>query len=137
MVRTLGVGLLAAVAMAGGCLPTDFLSFDAPSPGAAAVQNSPFTTAGPVVAQNNGGIKPPPAPAEVAIAVDKVGQQLVAANKSLGMKPLFLTIGTPSRRSSIRTPAPYSLPTAWSSNVKARLSWLPCSASSWAHGVGT
>ena len=95
MVRTLGVGLLAVVALAGGCLPTDFLNFDAPSPGAAAVQNSPFTTPGPVVAQNNGGAKPPPAAAEVAIVVDKVGQQLVAANKSLGMKPLFLTIGAP------------------------------------------
>jgi len=95
MVRTLSVTLLLAAALASGCVPTDFLNPDAPASGATAVPTSPFTTPGPVVAPASGAAKSPQAAPEIAIAVDKVGQQLIAANTSLGMKPLFLTIGAP------------------------------------------
>jgi hypothetical protein len=95
MVRTLGVGLLVTVAVASGCLPSDFLHLDTGPTGAASVPISPFTTPAPAVFQTTSATKPPQASPEAAIAVDKVGQQLLAANKSLGMKPLFLTIGSP------------------------------------------
>jgi hypothetical protein len=95
MVRALGFGLLATVALAAGCLPSDYLHPDAGASGAIAVPTSPFTTTTPAVIQTTSASKPAQAAPETAIAVDKVGQKLVAANKSLGMKPLFLTIGAP------------------------------------------
>jgi hypothetical protein len=95
MVRTLGVGLLATVTLAAGCLPNDFLHPETGPTGATAVPTSPFTTTSPAVIQTTSATKPAQAAPETAIAVDKVGQQLLAANKSLGMKPLFLTIGAP------------------------------------------
>src|SRR5215475_1441414 len=95
MVRAIGVALLAAVALVGGCVPTDFLNLDPPATGAAAVPSSPFTTMSPITPQGNPAAKAPSAQPELAIAVDRVGQQLVAANKSLGIKPLFLTVQAP------------------------------------------
>jgi hypothetical protein len=59
------------------------------------VPSSPFSTPQSVNARAPSNAKPPQAAPEVAIAVDKVGQQLVSLNKSLGMKPVFLTIGSP------------------------------------------
>jgi hypothetical protein len=94
MVRSVSVALLALATLAGGCLPTDFLQPDAPAGGANLVPTSPFATPGPVVMSNVSPKTPPSAP-EVAIVVDKVGQSLVAANSSLGMKPVFVSVGSP------------------------------------------
>jgi hypothetical protein len=95
MVRALSIALLAGALAVAGCVPADFLQKDGPVSGATAVPTSPFTTPGPAVGQLTSGGKTSQAAPETAIIVDKVGQQLVAANKSLGMQPLFLTVGAP------------------------------------------
>src|SRR5579862_9979951 len=92
MVRALSLALLAGALAVAGCVPSDFLQKDPPVSGATAVPTSPFTTPGPAVGQLTSGGKTSQAAPETAIIVDKVGQQLVAANKSLGMQPLFLTV---------------------------------------------
>ena len=51
MVRTLSVALLAAAALSGGCLPSEFFQ---PDNSTSAVQHSPFTTPAPVVALGSG-----------------------------------------------------------------------------------
>src|SRR2546421_10638123 len=95
MVRSLSALLLATAALAGGCLPTDFLQPDSPAEGAAAVPSSPFG-APPQAAAPAFASKPPPSASEtVAIKVDEIGQRLVTCNPKLGMVPLFLTIGSP------------------------------------------
>src|SRR5438128_9593914 len=94
MVRSLGAALLLAAALAGGCLPTDFLQPDNHAEGAAAVPTSPFGT--PQTTAPVFSTKPPPsASATLAIKVDEVGQRLLTCNPKLGMVPLFLTIGSP------------------------------------------
>jgi hypothetical protein len=85
--------LLLAAALAGGCLPTDFLMPDDTTPQAPVVPTSPFGTPAPVAPRSTSN-RPPAGDAAVAVKVDEVGQKLVAANPSLGMKPLFLTIGS-------------------------------------------
>jgi hypothetical protein len=92
MVRLHRVALLTLLALTGGCLPTDFLQTDTPTTGTALVPNSPFGSAAPT-------FRPVSAPKATetgfAIKVDEIGQKLIAANKSLGIKPLFSTIGSP------------------------------------------
>jgi hypothetical protein len=91
MVRSLSLMLLVSAALAGGCLPADFLM---PDDGAAVVPTSPFGTPPPVTTTSLSN-RPPATNPEFAIKVDEIGRKLVAANPSLGMKPLFSTIGTP------------------------------------------
>ena len=93
MVRTLSVALLAAAAFSGGCLPSVFFQ---PDNSSSAVQvHSPFTTPGAGGDAGSDPPLPPQAAAEIGIAVDRVGRQIVAANPALGIKPAFLTIGAP------------------------------------------
>jgi hypothetical protein len=93
MLRTLSALLLAMAALAGGCVPSDLLQPDAPTSGAAMVQNSPFATPTSVTARPNLGTKPAPAAAEVGIVVDRIGRQILVANPAVAVKPVFLTIG--------------------------------------------
>ena len=95
MVRSLAVLPLLAAALAGGCLPTEFLQPDTHTEGAAAVPTSPFG-APPQNAAPVFSAKPPPSSsATLAVKVDEIGQRLLTCNPKLGMVPLFLTIGSP------------------------------------------
>jgi hypothetical protein len=88
MVRRLSV---ATLLLACGCIPLDVLKTDNDT---AMVSSSQFTTPAPVQLISRSA-KPPAGSAEACIIVDKIGQQLVDANKQLGIKPLFSTIGAP------------------------------------------
>jgi hypothetical protein len=94
MVRLWSALLLVTAALAGGCLPTDFLMPDDAGPSAALVPTSPFGTPAPVASTALSN-RPPAQSAEVAVKVDELGNKLVAANPSLGMKPIFSTVGSP------------------------------------------
>jgi hypothetical protein len=94
MVRCWSVALLLSAALAGGCLPTDFLMPDDATPQAPVVATSPFGTPAPVATRSVSN-RPPPKDTALAVKVDELGQKLVAANPALGMKPLFLTVGSP------------------------------------------
>jgi predicted Zn-dependent protease len=94
MVRTWSVVLLLTAALASGCLPTDFLMPDDANPQAPVVATSPFGTPPPAATKSISN-RPPATDAALAVKVDELGQKLVAANASLGMKPLFLTVGSP------------------------------------------
>lgn len=93
MVRYKGIALAVAAALVGGCLPNEFLQPDGNGDTTPLVPASQFAspppTKSPVFSQ-----KPPPSTPGVAIKVDEVGQKLVSANPKLGMKPLFLTVGS-------------------------------------------
>ncbi len=91
--RALAVALVAA--LAGGCLPTDFLHPEQSAEGTPLVPNSPFAAPPPATAPVFLPTKSSPSSPAVAIKVDEIGQKLLAANRSIGMKPLFLTIGAP------------------------------------------
>jgi predicted Zn-dependent protease len=94
MVRLCSALVLVTAALAGGCLPTDFLMPDDATSGAALVPTSPFGTPPPV---NTLSIskKTPATDSSIELKVDELGHKLVAANPSLGMKPIFSTIGSP------------------------------------------
>jgi predicted Zn-dependent protease len=85
MSRLLAAAWLALAGIAGGCL-----SSASPT---ALVPANPFNPppAAPAVSKAD----MPPAPIEAAARVDRVGRQVVAANKQLGLSPLFRTIGAP------------------------------------------
>jgi hypothetical protein len=86
--------LLVAAGLQGGCVPTDFLQSDEAPAAAGLVPTSPFATPPPVVAATISA-RPSSQNPEIAVKVDEVGKKLVLANTSLGMKPVFSTIGMP------------------------------------------
>src|SRR5262249_13942899 len=59
----------------------------------ALVPSDPFGNSPPVTPGSK--VSYPPAPLESAARVDRVGQQVLAANKTVGLRPQFRTIGSP------------------------------------------
>src|SRR5437868_637533 len=80
---------VATLLLACGCVPLDVFTTDADT---AKVPSSLFATPAPLQLPTSAA-KAPPGSAEACITVDKIGKQLVDANKQLGIKPLFSTIG--------------------------------------------
>jgi hypothetical protein len=93
------VGVLVGLLLIGGCFP---------------LVEGEKTTA--LVSNNPFGVEPPPkaptratyAPANETVSrrVDKVGRDLLAANKQLGLKPVFATIG-------VEQPEVFHIDTSW------------------------
>jgi hypothetical protein len=79
---------LAPLLLACGCVPLQVF----PRDDTAMVQSPYFTTAAqPPVSTT--GAKPAAASPEAGLTVEKVGHQLLAGNKQLGIKPAFKTLG--------------------------------------------
>jgi hypothetical protein len=84
MIRTCGL-MVALLGLAGGCLNED--------PGTRQVAANPFGNPPPQPTPVRTSFAP--AALEAAARVDSVGRQLLEANKQIGVKPLFRTIGAP------------------------------------------
>ena len=85
MLRLLGVAALLLVC---GCVPLDFFQENTDT---ATVHSSQFAPTGQTAQVK--ALKLTPSSPTAAITVDRIGQQLLAANKQLGIKPNFMTIG--------------------------------------------
>jgi hypothetical protein len=77
----------------GGCLPLDTLPGDK-EPGSLTVPSSPFGPP-PAAASPTHTVSYAPPTREVALRVDRLGRDILAANPQIGFKPLFATIGAP------------------------------------------
>ncbi|HYV39415.1 MAG TPA: hypothetical protein VE988_27245 [Gemmataceae bacterium] len=95
MVRVPYVALAAAIALTGGCVPTDMLHSDSTASTTPIVPSTALNSPVPMVARSSFLGNTPPVGNETGLIVDKVGKQIVAANPALGMKPIFLTLGSP------------------------------------------
>jgi hypothetical protein len=82
-----------ALLLACGCVPLDMFKTDNEAT-TAKVPASFFATPTPVTIPTLTA-KRPQGSAAACLAVDRVGNQLIAANPQLGIKPLFSTIGSP------------------------------------------
>jgi hypothetical protein len=93
MVRTLLPAVLVCVLVVGGCLPLQILDPDGEN-ATALVPTSPF---GSPPAPPTPATKAAFAPAarEMALRVDRVGREILAANPQISFRPLFATIGAP------------------------------------------
>jgi hypothetical protein len=80
--------LVVSVLLACGCVPLDVFQHDE----TAMVTPSQFNTAAPLPPPTY-TVKSSPSSPEAAITVDRVGQQILTANKQLGIRPMFVTIG--------------------------------------------
>src|SRR5262249_22936697 len=85
--------VLPCLLLTGGCLPMQLLDPDAET-GTALVPASPF---GNPPAATTATTKAAFAPAsrDLALRVDRVGREVLAANPQIGCRPLFATIGAP------------------------------------------
>src|SRR4051812_40533163 len=87
MSRTLpALGL--ALVLLGGCLPLDLFK---DGPALDQVPSEPFPA--PAAATRRAKVNYAPAAQDAAMRVDAAGRKLLAANESLGVQPLFATIG--------------------------------------------
>jgi hypothetical protein len=89
------LALALAAALVGGCVPVDFLQPEHPAETTPLVPTSPFNSPPPSAAPVFNVSKPKTTDNGLAIKVDEIGQKLLATNRAIGMKPLFLTIGAP------------------------------------------
>jgi hypothetical protein len=80
---------VATLLLACGCVPLDLFKTDSET---AKVPASLFTSPAPLPLPAQAA-KAPPGSAEACITVDRIGKQLLDANKQLGVQPLFSTIG--------------------------------------------
>jgi hypothetical protein len=92
MARRFGLALVTAAAMAGGCVPADFLQGGAGESNVAIVPSSTFGVPQTVNVKTVSAKNPQAAP-ETLILVDRIGRELVAANALVGIQPTFVTIG--------------------------------------------
>jgi hypothetical protein len=93
MVRMLLPVVLSCSLAAAGCLPLQLLDPDADT-STTLVPNSPF---GSPAASTPTSTKTAFAPAsrDLALRVDRIGREVLAANPQIGVRPLFATIGAP------------------------------------------
>jgi hypothetical protein len=77
-----------------GCLPMQILDPDGETSGTTLVSTSPFG-APPTPAPTTTKVSYAPASKEIALRVDRIGREILAANPQIGCRPLFATIGAP------------------------------------------
>jgi hypothetical protein len=93
MIRMLLAAVLPCLLL-GGCVPLSFLEPDGDNSGTTLVPTSSFgNPPAPPAAVTKVAFAP--ASKDIALRVDRVGREILAANAQIGIRPLFATIGAP------------------------------------------
>jgi hypothetical protein len=93
MVRFLLPVVVSLLGVAAGCLPQQVRENSADKSGTALVPPNPFGKTAAAPQPTRAAFAP--ASSEVAMQVDNLGRNILAANKQTALKPLFVTIGSP------------------------------------------